>query len=452
MGPIDTAVAVAQRGLHFVQEASPSLLILGLAISLSLGAALLYLTLYLVAPVPRPPYPSEKTYTTILPDGSRSPPQPLPSWLDSHVARKNLARRKHSAKLLEDIPVDPASVFVSVVVPAYNEETRLAGMLEEAVEYLQDAYGDAHGSLVEATKPSTSATQRRGATVNGGGKGQQQQQQQQQNGSTSMNGAAAGREEETTTTRAPGRGWEILIVSDGSTDATLSTALSFARSHQLEQYPFPTAVPGPWKSGPGSKKATQIPHGSIRVVSLEQNRGKGGAVVHGMRHVRGEYVVFADADGASKFEDLGRLVNGCREVEDERGRGVAIGSRAHLVGSEAVVKRSAIRNFLMHSFHLLLRLMTPPATSRIRDTQCGFKLFSRASLPFIIPYMHSEGWIFDVEMLMLAELGGIPMTEVAVGWKEVMGSKLNVLWDSLGMAWGLAILRLAWTMGVYRRN
>ena len=95
--------------------------------------------------------------------------------------------------------------------------------------------------------------------------------------------------------------------------------------------------------------------------------------------------------------------------------------------------------------------MTPPATSRIRDTQCGFKLFSRASLPFIVPYMHSEGWIFDVEMLMLAELGGIPMVEVAIGWKEVMGSKLNVLWDSLGMAWGLAILRLAWAMGVYRR-
>ncbi|KAF2228912.1 glycosyltransferase family 2 protein [Viridothelium virens] len=444
MGPFDAAIGIAQKSLQFVQETSPSLIFLGFAVSLLVGSALLYLTLYLVAPVPRPPYPSEKTYTTILPDGSPSSPQPLPSWLDSHIARKNLARRKHSSKLLEDIPVDPASVFISVVVPAYNEETRLAGMLEEAVEYLQDAYGDAHGPSVEATKPSTSATQRRG--VNGSGKGQQQHQHQ--DGSTGMNGAVTAAE----TTRAPGRGWEILIVSDGSTDATLNTALSFARSHQLEQYPFPTAVPGPWRSGPASKKATQIPHGSIRVVSLEQNRGKGGAVVHGMRHVRGEYVVFADADGASKFEDLGRLVKGCREVEDERGRGVAIGSRAHLVGSEAVVKRSAIRNFLMHSFHLLLRLMTPPATSRIRDTQCGFKLFSRASLPFIVPYMHSEGWIFDVEMLMLAELGGIPMTEVAIGWKEVLGSKLNVLWDSLGMAWGLAILRLAWAMGVYRRN
>lgn len=106
----------------------------------------------------------------------------------------------------------------------------------------------------------------------------------------------------------------------------------------------------------------------------------------------------------------------------------------------------------MHSFHLTLRLLTPSKTASIKDTQCGFKLFSRPSLPYIVPYMHSEGWIFDVEMLMLAEFAGIPVVEVPVGWKEVKGSKLNVLRDSVGMAWGLAILRMAWLLGVYRRT
>lgn len=66
--------------------------------------------------------------------------------------------------------------------------------------------------------------------------------------------------------------------------------------------------------------------------------------------------------------------------------------------------------------------------------------------------MHSEGWIFDVEMLMLAESADIPMIEVAIGWKEVKGSKLNVVWDSLGMAYGLALLRLAWGTGVFKRD
>ena len=127
-----------------------------------------------------------------------------------------------------------------------------------------------------------------------------------------------------------------------------------------------------------------------------------------------------------------------------------------LVGNGALTRfelqRSVLRNALMRSFHLLLYLLTTPATAKIRDTQCGFKLFTRTSLPYIIPYMHSEGWIFDVEMLMLAEAAVIPMVEVPVGWKEVGGSKLNVIKDSLGMAIGLAILRVGWGVGWYKRD
>ena len=65
--------------------------------------------------------------------------------------------------------------------------------------------------------------------------------------------------------------------------------------------------------------------------------------------------------------------------------------------------------------------------------------------------MHSEGWIFDVEMLMLAESANIKVAEVPIGWEEVKGSKLNVVWDSLNMAWGLTILRASWALGIYRR-
>ncbi|KAF2277968.1 uncharacterized protein EI97DRAFT_432060 [Westerdykella ornata] len=362
----------------------------------------MYLGVHILAPVPRPPRRSEKQYVTILPDGKRSEPKELPCWLDKWAAERELARRKAARPGTAErnepsqLKIEEPELFMSVVVPAFNEEERLGGMLEEAVAYLQKAYGGAHE----------------------GGQGSDQE-----------------------------KGWEILVVSDGSTDATVERALEFARDHQLSQHPVPRK--GPWKE---VKEATHIPHGSIRVITLEKNRGKGGAVTHGMRHVRGKYVVFADADGASRFEDLGKLVEGCKAVEDKFGRGVAIGSRAHLVGSEAVVKRSKLRNFLMHSFHLLLRIMTPRATAAIKDTQCGFKLFSRNALPDIIPFMHSEGWIFDVEMLMLAEAANIAMIEVAIGWKEVMGSKLNVIRDSLGMAWGLAILRAAWILGVYSKE
>ena len=310
---------------------------------------------------------------------------------------------------------------MSVVIPAYNEEHRLVGMLEETVNYLEHEYG------ILTDRISDGSSKENGAPL-------RQRPSSHANGNAKLHDAS--------------RGWEILLVDDGSTDSTINTALSFARTHQLPLRP--RRMSGPWSHR--AEYAVNIPPGSVRLVSLRENRGKGGAVTHGMRHIRGQYVVFADADGASKFDDLGKLLKACQTAEDAGGRAVAVGSRAHLVGSEAVVKRSKLRNFLMHSFHLLLRLMTPPKTAAIRDTQCGFKLFSRPSLPFIIPFMHSEGWIFDVEMLMLAELAGIPVVEVPVGWREVLGSKLNVLWDSLGMAYGLALLRICWGLGIYRRN
>jgi dolichyl-phosphate beta-glucosyltransferase len=110
-----------------------------------------------------------------------------------------------------------------------------------------------------------------------------------------------------------------------------------------------------------------------------------------------------------------------------------------------------LRNFLMYSFHVFIRILTTRETSRVGDTQCGFKLLTRSSLPDIVPFMHSEGWIFDVEVLMLAEAANIPVVEVPVGWREVMGSKLNVLWDSLGMAWGLAVMRGSWAFGIWKQ-
>jgi len=277
----------------------------------------IYCFLFLVAPDPRPPRASEKIFRTILPDGSVSEAKQLPCWQDEWEARKTLARRRGFQKR-EDDSIDEGAIFMSVVVPSYNEEKRLGGMLEEAVAYLQRAYGDAHGLDVQSATPSKSAK------ANG-----------LPNGSIQRPVAAAQ------------TGWEILIVSDGSKDRTVETALNFARDHQLSEYP--AAVPGPWAKG---GQPTHIPHGSIRVISLEENRGKGGAVTHGMRHIRGKYAVFADADGASKFDDLEGLVKVCEEIHDKQGRSVGIGSRSHLVGSEAVVKVG--RSRLLHAYIVLI--------------------------------------------------------------------------------------------------
>ncbi|KAI9592038.1 glycosyltransferase family 2 protein [Syncephalis fuscata] len=255
---------------------------------------------------------------------------------------------------------DDASVYLSVVVPAYNEEERLGIMLDETAQFLYE-------------------------------------RQQQQSSFT----------------------YEILIVDDGSKDKTSAVALDYAQKHT--EY-------------------------NIRVLTLAQNRGKGGAVAEGMMRARGEYLLFADADGATKFADINALEDKLTQINKDN-RGVVVGSRAHLVQTDAVVKRSAIRNFLMHGFHQLLYVL---GVREIQDTQCGFKLFTRSAAQHIFTNVHVEGWIFDVEVLLIAMRCGIPIAEVPVTWHEVDGSKVSLIQDSIQMALDLFTIRLNYFLGIWR--
>ena len=236
--------------------------------------------------MPRRPLYSEKLYASISQNGDIRERQELSCWQDKWYGEKR-AKETEGDPSETGINIEESDVFVSLVVPAFNEEARLNLMLVEAINYLQEHHS--------GTK--------RFQHINGNAKRKSESATAIPNGSTSSD-------------RESQSGWEILVVSDGSTDKTVDMALQCAKEA-------------------GSEAAL-----CVRVIRLEHNRGKGGAVTHGMRHVRGRYAIFADADGASKFEDLGKLVRECRRIEDANGRAVAVGSRAHLVGSEAVVKVS----------------------------------------------------------------------------------------------------------------
>jgi dolichyl-phosphate beta-glucosyltransferase len=104
---------------------------------------------------------------------------------------------------------------------------------------------------------------------------------------------------------------EILIVDDGSSDDTTGKAIELAH---------------------------QYPKCDIRVAKLEKNLGKGGAVRHAMLHSRGSRLLMVDADGASRFEDLERLWKAMDKLAPENEPAVVVGSRAHLVKTDAVVR------------------------------------------------------------------------------------------------------------------
>jgi dolichyl-phosphate beta-glucosyltransferase len=98
----------------------------------------------------------------------------------------------------------------------------------------------------------------------------------------------------------------------------------------------------------------------------------------------------------------------------------------------------------MYGLHTILRIV---GVGHIRDTQCGFKLFTRPAAQRIFPQQHLTTWIFDVEILLLAKQMGIPVVEVPIEWHEIAGSKLNVVVDSLQMLRDLLVMRLNQLLG-----
>ncbi|GFZ50105.1 Asparagine-linked glycosylation protein 5 [Saitozyma sp. JCM 24511] len=304
-----------------------------------------------------------------------------PPRIPTHPSEREYTTLTSSSPLALPRLTDPHSLGLSIVVPAYNEVERLQLMLDEAMEYLLDP-------------PSPSPASEGGQPASQG-----------------IRWARKVLEE----------GSEVLLVDDGSSDGTAEKARELAEM---------------WEDRV-EKAGRKV---EIRVVRLVKNRGKGGAVQHGVCHSRGRLILFADADGASRFADLDLLLESMDRTVDNEGQGMVVGSRAHLVSSEAVVKRSKLRNLLMHGFHLFLRTL---GVGGIRDTQCGFKLFTRPTALLLFPPLHLPRWSFDVELLLLASLisPAIPVSEIPIAWHEVNGSKIRLGWDSIGMARDLLVLR-----------
>ncbi|MDX2141264.1 MAG: glycosyltransferase family 2 protein [Chloroflexota bacterium] len=179
--------------------------------------------------------------------------------------------------------------------------------------------------------------------------------------------------------------WELVIADDGSKDTTRETveALGFANLYLLK---------------------------------AERNGGKGNAVQRGMLFARGKYVLFADADNSTPIEEISKLI----QALDQDGYDVAVGSRAAEGGQEA--NKSLLRHILSGGLRSIVRY---GLRIRVRDTQCGFKMYTHAAAQRLHRLQTIMGFSFDLEILYLAYKLGMRVAEIPVTWIDAPGSKVD---------------------------
>ena len=206
---------------------------------------------------------------------------------------------------------------------------------------------------------------------------------------------------------------EIIVVNDGSTDDTADVVRRFAVDNPM-------------------------------IVLLENpgNRGKGYSVRNGMLHARGEVALFTDADLSSPIPEADKLFAALADGAD-----VAIGSR-WLKRELQTERQPILRQLYGRLFNLGLIVVLG---LDYRDTQCGFKAFTRRAIQMLFTRQRVERWGFDPELLYLARKLRLKTVEVPVEWAHDHRSKINPFRD--GMQMGVDVLKIRWNAltGRYRR-
>jgi len=201
-------------------------------------------------------------------------------------------------------------------------------------------------------------------------------------------------------------GWdaEVIVVNDGSTDNTAEIVCSFAEKHSR-----------------------------LRLLQNPGNRGKGYSVRKGMLNAQGETLLFSDADLSSPIQEVKKLLAALSDGAD-----IAIGSR-WLRADLQTHRQPFYRQLFGRIFNLMLRMIL---CLRFRDTQCGFKAFTRRAANIVFPLQKIQRWGFDPELLYLAKKFKLKVVEVPVTWAHSEGTRISPFRDGSKMF--VEMLRIRW--------
>lgn len=183
--------------------------------------------------------------------------------------------------------------------------------------------------------------------------------------------------------------YEVIIVNDGSADKT-KEVISDLMANRSD-----------W---PGFK-----------LISYQENKGKGYAVKTGMLEAKGQWRLLMDADNSTDISEIEKFLKHTSNLE------VIIGSR-YLDTASIKIRQPWERRIVSRFGNWLTKLTTG---LDIVDTQCGFKLFSAQAVENIFPCQTIDRWAFDIELLAIAKVRGYKIKEVPVDWYNAAGSQVS---------------------------
>ena len=157
---------------------------------------------------------------------------------------------------------------------------------------------------------------------------------------------------------------------------------------------------------------------NLKVISYEKNKGKGYAVKVGVLEAKSKFILFADAGTCVPYEDSEKGLNLLLQDSCE----IAIGSRAH-GDARILLEQPRYRRMGSMAFGVIARWLMN--VNPIKDTQCGFKLFKYKVAQDLFSKQKTDGFMFDIEMILNAKKQNYRIEEFPVEWSNDPDTRFN---------------------------
>ena len=181
---------------------------------------------------------------------------------------------------------------------------------------------------------------------------------------------------------------------------------------------------------------------NLKLIALGKNYGKGYAVKKGIDESKGKYILFTDADNSTPIEEFEKLFKELKENDAQ----IAIGSR-YLSDSKVKIAQPRYRILMGRMGNILIRIFL---IDGIKDTQCGFKLFTHEAAREIFSLQKVRRFGFDMEALVVASSLGHKIIEVPVSWFNSAESRVRPIKDAFITLKDLVYIKLNLLSGRYR--